>query len=105
MGRQIVPIAMMTAAGRRIVTDWKQGKYECTGESHGSERSQACKYITLMTTGSVYESYLLVLFGFVTQNVAGVTSVVRSVLDVLTATPKLYCMVLPVSIPSSMKNA
>ena len=48
---------------------------------------------------------LLVLFGFVTQNVAGVTSVIRRVLEVLTKTPKLYCMVLPVSIPSSMKNA
>ena len=48
---------------------------------------------------------LPVLFGFVTQNVAGVTSVIRRVLEVCTNTPKLYCIVLPVSMPSSMKNA
>lgn len=34
MGRQIVPISMMTAAGRRIVTDWKQDKNMGLRENH-----------------------------------------------------------------------
>lgn len=57
----------------------------------------------LMVIGIVLGFYLLVLLGFVTQNVAAETSVFRRLLEERTNTPKLYCIVFPVSTPSSMK--